>query len=174
MASVGTNDGSTFDLNLFPLLDIFSILICFLLMNYSTQGASVESKGDDMELPPSDTKLSLDTAPSVSITKSKLIIQGSLEKALEIPIGPDGDVPEEYNDQGAIREVYEIFKILAKNNETLRNRNQTLKLTKTEVSTLIMEADKMTQFKLVRRVMQTAQQAEFISWKLAVQKNSID
>jgi biopolymer transport protein ExbD len=49
-----------------------------------------------------------------------------------------------------------------------------MNLSDKELDTLTLEADKKTQFKLIKRVMLTAQQAEFISWKLAVEKNSLD
>jgi len=177
MASIDTGDGSSFSLNLFPMLDIFSILICFLLMNYSTQGASAESQVEDMEMPTSEVTLSLDSAASVSITQNKMIIQGSFNKALEIPIemGEKGkDLPSSFLSQGAIPQAYEIFKILRENAVAVKNRDKTLDLNEHELSTLVLEADKGTPFQLLRRVMLTAQQAEIISWQLSNMKASID
>lgn len=164
MASVGSDDD--FSLNLYPMLDIFSILIVFLLMSYSTEGQTAETKASNLELPRSDVKVSLDESASVSITKNELIIQGGLT----IPIGPDGDVPDEYRQQGAIQEAYKIFKKLRDSVETLKNRDQNLNLNEKDLNTLTMEADKATQFRLIKRVMLSAQQAEYVGWKLAVDK----
>lgn len=166
-------DGNRFSLNLYPLLDIFSILICFLLMNYSTQGESVESR-PNLELPSTDTRVSLDTAASVSITKREIVVQGTLTVPVSIPLGPNRDIPEEEKLQGGIKSAYEVFKRVREQNETLKNRNQGLQLSAEDVNTLTMEADKDTPFLLLKRVMLTAQQADFISWKLAAQKTSID
>jgi len=166
---LGGDSKGKFSLNLYPMIDIFSILICFLLMNFSTQGESVETR-KGLELPRSEVRMSLDTAASVSITQTEIVVQSSIT----IPILPTGDVPESELLQGGLRRAYEELTKVKKNNETLKNRNQAMNLSDKELDTLTLEADKKTQFKLIKRVMLTAQQAEFISWKLAVEKNSLD
>lgn len=168
MASVGGGDGKELNLNLYPMLDIFSILIVFLLMNFSTEGQSVETKAQNLELPRSSVMLSLDEAATVSVTKNEIIVQGTVK----IPIS-DGDVNASVLSQGAIMPAYEEFKKLRDSMQTLKNRDQSLSLSEKEINTLSMEADKKTQFKLLKRVMLTAQQAEFVSWKLAVDKEEI-
>jgi biopolymer transport protein ExbD len=162
-------DGQTFSLNLYPMLDVFSILIIFLVMNFSTSGESVETKLN-MELPRSAVKLSLDSAANVSVTKSEIVIQGGMS----IPIGPDGDVPESFRDQGAIRVAYEEFKKVRAQNETLRNRNKALNLSEADINSLVLESDKDVQFRVLKRVMLSAQQADFVGWKLAVSRTSND
>ena len=170
MAGIDTGgDGQSFSLNLYPMLDVFSILIIFLVMNFSTSGESVETKLN-MELPKSLVKISLDSAANVSISRSEIVIQGGTS----IPLGSDGDVPEQYRDQGAIRVAYEEFKKLNSQNLTLKNRDKSLNLSDSELQTLVLEADKEVAFKVLKRVMLSAQQADFIGWKLAVSKLSND
>lgn len=164
-----TGGKDEFGLNLYPMLDIFSILITFLLMSYSTEGQTVDSKAQNLELPKSETKMSLDEAATVSITKRELIVQGGLT----IPIESDGDVAEKYRTQGAIADAYQEFKKLRISMDTLKNRDKALNLSERGINTLTMEADKGTQFKLIKRVMLSAQQAEFVAWKLAVDKAEI-
>lgn len=166
MAGISSGGKDDFSLNLYPMLDIFSILITFLLMSYSADGQTAESKVANLELPKSEVKMSLDDAATVSISKTEVIIQGGLT----IPIGPDGDVPDQYRQQGAIQEAYKIFKTLHDSTQTLKNRDQNLKSIEKDLNSLTMEADKDTQFKLIKRVMLSAQQAEFVGWKLAVDK----
>lgn len=162
-------DGSSFSLNLYPMLDVFSILIIFLVMNFSTSGESVDTK-INLELPKSAVKLSLDSAANVSINKKEIVIQGGQS----IPLGPDGDVPQEFRDQGAIRVAYEEFKKVRAQNETLKNRNKALSLSEADINTLVLEADKEIEFRVLKRVMLSAQQADFIAWKLAVSRLSAD
>jgi biopolymer transport protein ExbD len=170
MASIETGDDKDrFTLNLYPMVDIFSILICFLLMNFSTQGESVDTR-NDLELPRSDVRISLDTAATVSISKREIVVQGSIS----IPIQPDGDVAEGERMQGGLARAYDALKKVKESNETLKNRGQASGISDTDLNTLTLEADKTTKFNLVKRVMLTAQQAEFISWKLAVEKSEID
>jgi biopolymer transport protein ExbD len=162
-------DGQSFSLNLYPMLDVFSILIIFLVMNFSTSGESVETKLN-MELPKSAVKLSLDSAANVSINKKEIVIQGGIS----IPIGADGDVEASFRDQGAIRVAYEEFKKVKAQNETLKNRNKALNLSEADVNTLVLESDKGVEFRAIKRVMLSAQQADFIAWKLAVSRLSAD
>jgi biopolymer transport protein ExbD len=165
----GGDSKGRFSLNLYPMIDIFSILICFLLMNFSTQGESVETR-KGLELPRSEVRMSLDTAASVSITQTEIVVQS----AISIPILANGDVAESELIQGGIKRAYDVLMSVKKSNETLKNRNQGLGLSESELDTLTLEADKKTQFKLIKRVMLSAQQADFISWKLAVEKNALD
>jgi biopolymer transport protein ExbD len=169
MAGVDTGGGESFSLNLYPMLDVFSILIIFLVMNFSTSGESVETKLN-LELPKSDVKISLDTAANVSISKSEILVQGGLS----IPLGADGDVDPQFREQGAIRPIYDEFKKVQAQNETLKNRNKALNLSEADINTLVLEADKQVQFKVIKRVMLSAQQADFIAWNLAVSKASND
>lgn len=168
MAGSIEGSGDQVSLNLYPMVDIFSLLIVFLLMNYSTNGESVETKAS-LELPKSAVKLSLDSSATVSITKSEIIVQGGIT----IPI-VNGDIPEEQKTQGAIKAAYEEFKKIRDQNQALKNRDKALALNDADIETLVLEADKSTEFKLVKRVMLTAQQAEFISWKLAVDKEDVN
>lgn len=170
MASVDTGgDGQSFSLNLMPMLDVFSILIIFLVMNFSTSGESVDTKLN-MELPKSAVKLSLDSAANVSINKDEIVIQGGVR----VPIAADGDVPAEFRYQGAIRLAYEEFKKVRAQNETLKNRNKSLGLSEADINSLVLESDKSIEFRVLKRVMLSAQQADFVGWKLAVSKLTTD
>jgi biopolymer transport protein ExbD len=161
-------EGVGFTINLYPILDVFSILIVFLLMAYSTQGQSIESTAN-LELPKSEVQLSLDEAAAVSITKTEIVIQGQLE----IPLDANGDVPAQFLDQGAIRPAYDEFVKLANSMQTLKNRDQAIELTDADVRTLTLESDKSIPFRVIKRIMRSAQQAEFTSWKLALEKLNI-
>lgn len=162
-------EGEGFTINLYPILDVFSILIVFLLMNYSTQGQSIEST-ENLELPKSEVQLSLDESAAVSITKSEIVIQGQIE----IPLDANGDVPARFLDQGAIRAAYDEFVKLANSMQTLKNRDQALALTDADVRSLTLESDKSISFRVIKRIMRSAQQAEFTSWKLALDKINLD
>lgn len=169
MAGVSTGDGNSFSLNLYPMLDVFSILICFLLMNFSASGQSAETSVPNLELPISATKMTMDEAATVSVTRNEIVIQGGIS----VPLNADGDVDEQYRVQGALKEAYEEFKKIRNSQETLKNRDQTLGLNKIDMNTLTMEADKTAKFKVIKRIMQAASQTDFISWKLAAAKSEI-
>jgi biopolymer transport protein ExbD len=172
MAGVDTGGKDSFSLNLYPMLDVFSILIVFLLMNFSVSGESAEVSAN-LELPLSSVKLSLDSAATVAITKSEIVIQGGTT----IPLTPNSDdVRESFkkDGQGAIRVAYDEFKKLRDHNQALSNRQKHLSLSKQDISTLVLQSDKVIPYRIIKRILASAQQAEFISWKFAVQKKDVD
>lgn len=172
MAGVDVGGKDSFTLNLYPMLDVFSILIVFLLMNFSVSGESAEVSAN-LELPLSSVKVSLDSAATVAITKSEIVIQGGMT----IPLTPNSaDVVESFkkDGQGALRTAYDEFKKIRDHNQALANRQKHLSLSKQDISTLVMQSDKVIPYRIIKRVLASAQQAEFISWKFAVQKKDVN
>ena len=166
MASFENNKGSdSISLNLTPMLDVFSILVTFLLMTYSTDPVS-HSTREDIALPMSSTIAVLDEIPAVSVTKKELWLNDS--KITDV-IG--GDVPETDRHQGAIMPLYkELVKIKEVNDRVLESLDPGSKNKKSKKGTLTMEMDSGHNFKLMKRIMLSGQQAEFLTFKLVVSK----
>jgi hypothetical protein len=164
MASVGGDGGDSLSLNLTPMLDIFSILVTFLLMSYSTDPVN-HDVDENLELPNSLTMSSIDEIPAIVVNRKEILIND--KKIVDIVAG---DVPEADRHQGAIMKVYEELTKLAE-----ANKKAMLKAgeeDKKKVSTIGMEMDKEHNFKLMKRVMLSAQQADFITFKLLVSKEN--
>src|SRR5262245_54321659 len=135
MASVSTDSGEGLSLNLMPMLDIFSILITFLLMSYSTDPVSYDVNAG-VELPDSITLTSLDEVPTIIVTKTDIIVN---EKKVASILG--GDVPEKDRSQGAVYPVFtELEKLAEANKRALSGRRATA-LDKARMSTITMEMD---------------------------------
>lgn len=165
MASVGGNSKDTLSLNLNPMLDIFSILITFLLMSFSSDPVS-HDVDNGIELPQSNTIVALDEVPTIVVTKSEVRVNDS--KVADVVAG---DVPEKDRAQGAIFPVFDALKKLAEANKRLNKSVKTDDPTaKGSTGALTMEMDKGHRFKLMKRIMLSAQQAEFVQFKLMVQK----
>jgi biopolymer transport protein ExbD len=84
-----------------------------------------------------------------------------------------GDLPPENIDQGAARPVFDELKKMREariqrelNRGVARDRQDL----KPKPGVVIMEMDKSHNFKLMRRIMLAAQQAEFVTFKLMVTK----
>lgn len=172
MASVGSSKDSL-SLNLYPMLDIFSILITFLLMSYSTDPVSHDVKSG-MELPESRTMVSLDEIPAIVVTKTEIFVNDA--KVADVM---NGDVPEEQrgaSSQGAIRPLYDQLKRIAEANKRFgadagapaANAAAQDPGKAGKPGVLTMEMDKTHQFKLAKRIMLSAQQAEFVTFKLVM------
>lgn len=161
MASVSTDSGDNLELNLMPMLDIFSILITFLLMSYSTDPVSYDTNAG-LELPESFTMTVLDELPSIKVTKTEVLVNDKKVATLL-----SGDVPEKDRAQGAVYPVYVELEKLAKANKRILG-TRTTDAEKNKTSTLTMEMDQGHRFKLMKRIMLAAQQAEFVTFKMMV------
>ena len=141
MASVASNNGDQIELNIMPMLDIFSILILFLLMSFSTDPVNHDvSKG--LELAESDTVQSLDEIPVLILTKNELLVND--KKILDIA-GDDVDAAE--LSQGAISKVYqELLKVAEVNKRFTKDKSKPGQLT--------MEIDKKYSFKIIYTLIQ--------------------
>lgn len=162
MAGVSTGDGGTnLRLNIMPMLDVFSILVTFLLMSYSTDPVSYDVTSG-LELPDSATMTALDEIPVISVTQNEILVNDKKVAAIL-----DGDVQKKDRSQGAVYPVFEELEKLAKANKRLMEQGSS-EVDKAKMSTLTMEMDQSHQFKLMKRIMLSAQQAEFITFKLMV------
>jgi hypothetical protein len=160
VASAGGEKGEAISLNIMPMLDIFSILVTFLLMSFSTDPLNHDLH-QGVELPMSDTISGLDEVPDITASPTELLLNE--KKIVDIV---NGDVPEGARDQGAIRPLFDELEKLRESN--LRVNKAVNKKDKT--GSLTLEMDRRHNFKLMKRIMLSGQQAEFITFKLAVRK----
>lgn len=157
MASVGSENGDVVSLNIMPLLDIFSILILFLLMSFSTDPVSHDINGA-VDLPDSDTLRSLDEVPTIILTRKEIFVN---DKKISTLI--NGDVPKRQGAQGAIFPLFVELEKLSKANK---------RMTKKKSDVLTVESDKGHKYALLKKVMLSAQQADFTVFKMMVAKRS--
>jgi biopolymer transport protein ExbD len=160
MASVGDNNGSSIRLNIMPMLDIFSILILFLLMNFSTDPFSYDVS-KDLILPDSQTFHSLDEMPTIRITKSQVYFNDQSIASIV-----DGDIPKEFLSQGSVQSLF----VELQKTKAAADRLKSNDLEKSRIDHLTIEADKGHTFKILKRILLAAQQAGYISFKLMVSK----
>jgi biopolymer transport protein ExbD len=171
MASVGSDGGDTLSLNLMPMLDIFSILVTFLLMSYSTDPVN-HDVDQNLELPDSVTLARMDEVPSIIVNRDEIFVNDKKIISLE-----NGRVPEEEVQQGAIFPVFKELEKLAQQNKKIIERiagTPEEDEEKPNPGVLTIEMDRKHDFKLLKRIMLSAQQAEFITFKLLVAKEHID
>ncbi|MFW7379081.1 MAG: biopolymer transporter ExbD [Oligoflexus sp.] len=171
MASAGGGDESL-SLNLMPMLDIFSILVTFLLMSYSTDPVNHDID-QNLELPDSVTIVNMDEIPTIIVNRNEIFVNDNKIVTLQ-----NGLVPEEDVQQGAIYSVFKELEKLAAQNKQVIERfgagrgEDGEKPPKPGVLTI--EMDRKHDFLLLRRLMLSGQQAEFITFKLLVAKEHID
>ncbi len=87
---------SNFGLNLAPMVDMFSVLVIYLLMNFSTSGEAFFI-GKNVELPKADHGKPLQSYPLVSLVKDKIYFdaEGSNDKrSIYVEESNDGINPQ--------------------------------------------------------------------------------
>ena len=159
MAVSGGDSSEALSLPIMPMLDIFSILVTFLLMSYSSDPIS-HDPNPSLVLPDSVTTVSLDEVPTIVASRNELLVND--KKILSFT---GGKVDEKDKTQGAIYPLYqELIKLNTANKNYLQEKGGS------KLSTLTLEMDKDHKFDLMKMIMLSAQQAEFITFKLVVSK----
>ena len=162
--SVG-GDEEIIALNVMPMLDIFSILILFLLASYSTDPVSHDLT-EGIELPESFTTASLDEIPTLIVSKNQVKVND--KKILTLV---DGDVQEKDKAQGGVYALYEALQALQDAGQKFKNEE---KDKDKKPGGLTIEMDSSHVFKLIKQLMLSAQQADFVRFKLEVAKGRVD
>jgi biopolymer transport protein ExbD len=157
MASVGGDQGDSIALNIMPMLDVFSILILFLLMNFSTDPMN-HDVSKSVELPESIVSESLDEVPTITISKTELLIN-------DHKVAPiiDGSIDHKFLSQGGVLPIFDELKKMAEANHRA-SKDQS------KANILTLEVDKNQKMGLVKRIMFSAEQVGFIRFKLMVSK----
>ncbi|WP_371374336.1 ExbD/TolR family protein [Thalassotalea aquiviva] len=138
-------------LSLVSLMDIFTILVFFLLVNSSQ--VQVLQKHDAIELPSSHINAVAKDNLNITLTKNELLLQG--KKLISIKdIVPEAEFIESLTK--ALNEHKQQLDLVSKNND--------------EALAINILADKNTPYNLLKRVMNTSADSGFADISLAVEK----
>jgi biopolymer transport protein ExbD len=136
------------DLNVTPLVDMFVILVLFLIANFSATG-EILSMNKDIELPEAANTEEIQLAPVVMVSKQEVIVSG-------VVIGRVDDLTrEEYLN---IPPLEEKLREMKKQFEDLHNAANDAGAFKGDVN---IQADKAVQFRIIKRVMFSCAQAGY-------------
>jgi hypothetical protein len=103
---------------------------------------------------------------AIVVTKTKVIVNDK-----EVVDVVNGEVPKDQlgeSYQGAIRPVYDELKRIAEANKRIAQASLADPSAIGKTGALTMEMDKGHPFKLMKRIMLSAQQAEFVTFKMVV------
>jgi biopolymer transport protein ExbD len=128
------------DLNVTPLVDMFVILVLFLVANFSATG-EILAMSKDIQLPEAANTDELQLAPVVLVSTESVIVSG-------IMIGRVDDLTRE--DYLNIPALEEKLREMKKEFEDLHNAANDSGAFKGDVD---IQADKSVQFRIVKRVM---------------------
>src|SRR5687767_4761017 len=147
----GKKINSVADLLFTPLIDMFVILVVFLIMNFSATGELVQLS-KDIKLPQAETVSELERAPIIQISANTVAIEGvKVGESDEILKDPDLRIP------GLTDKLQEMRKV-----DEMMHPGQPFR------GEIIINADRDVDFKLVRKVMFAASDAGYTKFNYAV------
>ncbi|HEY0710459.1 MAG TPA: biopolymer transporter ExbD [Polyangia bacterium] len=151
------------ELNITPMMDMMTIILVFLLKNFSGT-TSMLAQDENLQLPPSKTQLAVKEAVPVMITKRMIMVEGVAAAPVnngrvDANLKPDGD------NGYAIQPIIDIL-------TKIQNRERRV----AELSggnfesELQVIADKSTPYRLLTEVLYSCGQAGYSNYRLIVLK----
>jgi biopolymer transport protein ExbD len=154
--------GASGGLMLTSMLDILTVVLFFLLKNYSTV-VSDFAMAKDLQLPTSSALIPPTSALKLVVTKEEIILD---DKPIARIINNDVDKHELYRDGVTIVKLAQALKAQKDRSLFIQQRNDQHSFT----GTIILQADKSLPFSLLKKVIYTAGISDFVMLKLAVMK----
>jgi len=142
------------DLNLTSMIDFLVIVVVFLLGTFSASG-ELMSIQRGLELPEATQTLELERAPIIAISKDTLTLDGRFIADLETLL------QEEASEGLRIPKLVEELDVLHRN-WTLVHPQEVFK------GTIVMQADRDADFRIIKRAMMSAGEAGYATLNLAV------
>lgn len=163
------------ELNITSMMDMFTIILVFLLKSYSAEDVSVAASGD-MELPVSTAQQAPKLAVNVVVTKTMIIVDGvQLLNLVTVadesnPGGSITAVSEEEKKGQMITRLFDRLQEKAAAAKSLGEASGREDLA--FKGQILIQCDKTLPFSVLREVMYTAGQAQFSEFKFVVYKSS--
>lgn len=177
-AGGGAARSGNISLNLVPFVDMMTILVCFLLMVFSSSGELIRAQ-KGLELPIADSHETLQEAPVIIVTRSDITYQGQLIATVESVLRDDSptfriDALFERLDSAAKKIKEDIGmsrKYEKKLLEACEKAKQNIRPEPGKVcpdGLAILQADESTDARLINKIVNTAKAAGFDNLLFAV------
>lgn len=180
--SAAGSRASNISLNLVPFVDMMTILVCFLLMVFSSTGALLQAQ-KGLELPKAQSRETLQQAPVIIVTKSEITYQGQLIATVDSVLRDDSptfkiDALYERLDAAAkkIKEDVALGRITKDLQKSCEEAKQGLRPGPGQKicpdGLAILQADESTDVRLINKIVNTAKAAGFDNLLFAVKNKS--
>lgn len=155
---------STFKIQITSMVDMFVILLVFLLKSYSTSPVNINAS-KELTLPASTSMK--DPSDTLKLVVSKNAIFVDEKKVTDLNAGQVSDKDVDASDTQFIRSLYNELDAAAKKARSIASVNETVSFD----GKVLMQADRNLNYELLRKVMYTAMMAGYADVKLAVLSN---
>ncbi len=159
------------DLNLTSMMDLFTIILTFLLSTLATSDVSI-APSEELTLPLSSAEAPVELAVNVVLTRGELLVDG--QKVLDLLSTPDEqrpgstrwEIPESARDGATVLPLLEVLRAKAMTARALAER--TGREDHAFKGRLLLQCDRRMPYALVRDLMLTAGQAGFGEFQFVV------
>jgi biopolymer transport protein ExbD len=168
---------SNISLNLVPFVDMMTILVCFLLMVFSSTGALLQAQ-KGLDLPYAQNNSVLQQAPVIIVTKTEITYQGQMIATVESVLRDDSptfkiDALFERLDAAAkkIKEDVALGKLPNDLKKSCEEAKQNIRPQPGKIcpdGLAILQADETTDVRLINKIVNTAKAAGFDNLLFAV------
>ena len=152
---------ATFTLQITSMVDMFTLLLVFLLKTYSTSAVEV-AVDKNLNLPYSTS--SKDPKEVLKLVVSKTGIYVDTQEVVRFENGQLAAASLDQKDAQFIRPLYDVLDQEAKKSRGIAKVNETLEFE----GTVLMQAEKSLDYGLLKKVMYTASMAGYADLKFAV------
>lgn len=150
-------------INIYPMMDMMTILLVFMVMQFAASTAAVVQESDELDLPHSVSELELDDAVPIQISRSEVVIDGT--SALELRDGYVRPEDKQGGDVGMlITPVGRVMQRIRDQRQLIAERSPNRPF---EGKVQII-ADRRTPYRTIAEILYTVRQADFDQMRFVV------
>ncbi len=154
------NRKTGFLLQLTAMVDMFTILVVFLLKSYSTSAVVINPQ-EGLKLPQSSSQSEPIEALRLVVSNAGIFVDE--EKILDLTDGILNEADTDKTDRDFIRPLYEALNAQAQKSKEISEKNTDLKFE----GKIVLQADARLNYKVLKKVMYTSSMAGYADMKLA-------
>lgn len=156
-----------FGLNIYPMMDMLTILLVYMMAIFATSSAAAVQESQELRIPYSTSKVELDDALPVQISRSEVVVDG--KSVLELRNGIVDPSLKQGGSSGFL--ITPLYKSLSdirdrKKRTAARFQNQPF------VGNVQIIADKRTPYRTLSEIIYTLGQTEFNNLRFVVNKKA--
>lgn len=152
---------ATFKIQITSMVDMFVILLVFLLKSYSTSPVNI-SPSDKLALPASTSVKDPTDVLKLVVSKAGIFVED--QKIIDLTAGALDMKDVDASDTQFIRKLYEALDEQAKKSRGIASVNEEVEFD----GKVIMQADRTLPYELLKKVMYTSMMAGYSDVKIAV------
>lgn len=156
-------------LNIYPMMDMMTIILVFLIMQFASSSASVVQESPELKIPFSESVDNLSESIPIQISRNEITVDG--ERVLTLR---EGQVDPSYKQGGS--NGFKILPLLKRmqSEAEIKKAIAASQSTREFLGEVLIIADGRTPFRTLSEVLYTLGQAEFSRLKFVVNRKSFD